>query len=206
VNNLMQKIIDDEYLETDKHTTHSYIQNFYEERFLPYKDDEITLMEIGTSGGWSIRLWYYYFKNASMIYAMDSFKFIDFVNFVQKGEADSTHKAMGYKDIEPPKNIKYVIEDAYTNDAANVIPDCDIIIDDGPHTLDSQLKSVELYLQKVKPGGLFIIEDIASIENQKQIYDKALSLFPNLKYELLDFRQSKGRHDDIMFIATIPKK
>jgi SAM-dependent methyltransferase len=205
VNNLMLKIIEDECLETDKHNTHSYVQNFYEERFLPYKDNEITLLEIGTNRGWSIRLWYYYFKNASMIYAMDTFSYADFVNFLERGEADPTHRAMGYSDISPPQNIKYVIGDAYTRESCNLIPDCDIIIDDGPHSLDSQLKGLELYLSKVKPGGLFVIEDIQSIENQKQIHDKALSLFPNFKYELLDFRESRDRYDDLMFIATIPK-
>ncbi len=205
MNNYMQKILEDEYLETDKHTTHSFVQNFYEERFLSYKDKDITLMEIGTSGGWSIRLWYYYFKNAAMIYAMDSFRFIDFVNFIEKGEADSTHKNMGFKDIEPPKNIKYVICDAYTEDSSNLIPECDIIIDDGPHSLDSQLKCIELYLRKVKSGGLLIIEDIANTENQKLIHEKALSLFPDYKYELLDFRETKGQYNDLMFIATVQK-
>lgn len=202
----MKKILEEEYLETDKHTTHSYVQNFYEERFLSYKDKDITLMEIGTSGGWSTRLWYHYFKNAAMIYAMDSFQFIDFVNFIEKGEADSTHKNMGFKDIEPPKNIKYVICDAYTEESSNLIPECDIIIDDGPHSLDSQLKCVELYLRKVKSGGLFIIEDITNTENQKLIHEKALSLFPDYKYELLDFRETKGRYDDLMFVATVQKQ
>lgn len=199
----MQEIIDREYLETDKHSTHSYIENFYEKNFLPYRNKKITLAEIGTSGGWSIRLWYYYFEKANMIYALDCFSFIDFQNFIEKGEPDSTHMNMGYKAIEPPKNIKYIIGDAYSTDICNLIPNCDIIIDDGPHSLESQLKSVELYLPKVNPGGLFIIEDISSVENQKQIHEKALSIFPHFKYEVLDFRETKQRYDDLMFIARV---
>ena len=36
----------------------------------------------------------------------------------------------------------------------------DIIIDDGPHSLESQLKFIDLYYPKTNLGGVVIIEDI----------------------------------------------
>ena len=37
----------------------------------------------------------------------------------------------------------------------------DILIDDGPHTLQSHQKLLELYLPKMNKGGYVIIEDIS---------------------------------------------
>ena len=52
------------FLETDKNTDHSYIEHFYENAFLKYRDKNITLLEIGARTGSSCFLWNQYFKNS----------------------------------------------------------------------------------------------------------------------------------------------
>jgi hypothetical protein len=58
------------FSETDKNTDHSYIEHFYENAFLKYKDKNITLLEIGARTGASCFLWNQYFKNG-IIYGID---------------------------------------------------------------------------------------------------------------------------------------
>ena len=38
----------------------------------------------------------------------------------------------------------------------------DIVIDDGPHTLESMIKFIQLYSQVMKKDGILVIEDIQS--------------------------------------------
>jgi FkbM family methyltransferase len=79
----------------------------------------------------------------------------------------------------------------------------DIVIDDGPHSLESQIFSVKNFSTKVKPGGLFVIEDVADIEYCKQLTEATpLHLRPHI--EILDLRGVKGRSDDILFVIRIP--
>ena len=47
----------------------------------------------------------------------------------------------------------------------------DIVIDDGPHTIESQIYFAANYSDLVKTGGLLIVEDIAGLENAKKIFE-----------------------------------
>lgn len=125
---------------------HSYIENFYGKIFPPRKESTTSLLEIGIAGGGSLWLWEKYFLNAQ-IYAID----VDF------------HM---HKKFEGQPRIHTLVDNAYSYTVTNKILDrqFDIIIDDGPHTLESQIFFIKKYLPKVAPGGLFIIEDIASNE------------------------------------------
>jgi hypothetical protein len=52
---------------TDKGSSHSYIQNFYEDEFKKYQDKDINFLEIGIMSGGCFLLWSEYFKNAKNI-------------------------------------------------------------------------------------------------------------------------------------------
>ena len=41
----------------------------------------------------------------------------------------------------------------------------DMILDDGQHFIDHQLKSFDILFKNVKPGGYYIIEDISHIDD-----------------------------------------
>lgn len=170
---------------TDKNTGHSYISHFYEEAFLPYKDKKISLLEIGIARGDSLLLWNEYFQNSDTIVGLD--------NHDQISLAVRNHQ-----------KIKKIFANAYSKEIADMLPSFDIIIDDGPHSITSQCISIELYLPKVNPGGIFIIEDIQSNEH----IDVLKNMLPeNLKNNcsFIDLRNIKNRKDDMMFVVKIPK-
>ena len=97
--------------------------------------------------------------------------------------------------------------DAYDKNFSDTFDKFDIIIDDGPHTLDSQLKSIELYLPKLKKDGIFIIEDVQNFKFFDTLTDKYKivcdSIDNEIEYvvEYIDLRDKKGRWDDLLFLV-----
>jgi cephalosporin hydroxylase len=162
---------------TDKEFRHKYCSDYYDRLMPYYQNKEITLLEIGTGHGGSLILWKDYFPKAT-IYGVDV--------------TDMTHPS-----IKQHQQIKTLIGNAYNKSFADTLPDFDIAIDDGPHTLDSFLSFLDLYLPKVKTGGLLVIEDIPSINHIQSLIPK----IGNLKYEVIDTRKETGLHDNISFIV-----
>jgi hypothetical protein len=75
----------------------------------------------------------------------------------------------------------------------------DVIIDDGPHTLDSMIQCIKLYLPLLSEHGVLIIEDIQDFkwitELHKVVPDE---LKPFIRVH--DLRANKNRYDDILFV------
>lgn len=169
---------------TDKNTAHCYIDMFYNTEFKRFKNKSCVLVEIGVLYGGSIRLWNSYFDNC-VIYAADCSVYSE--NFVEY--------------VKQNQNITYIVGNAYTEDFCNHIPEYDILIDDGPHTEDSQIICLDLYLSKMKSGGIFIIEDIQNIDIAYNLKSHVEKHFSTYIAEILDLREVKGRYDDIMLIV-----
>ena len=70
----------------------------------------------------------------------------------------------------------------------------DIIIDDGSHILEDQVLSLIWLWPKLKPGGVYIIEDIQQIDFAKY--------FAQLHGLTLDRRHIKRRGDDILVVLS----
>jgi predicted O-methyltransferase YrrM len=120
---------------TDKATWHDYL-NFYEEH-LPGRDFAGKLLEIGIRDGSSLRMWHEYYPNAKII-GIDVEKYdwtIDGVIMAVMDGTDSSQLAH--------------------------LGSFDIIIDDGSHfTADQQASFEWLYYHQLKPGGIYILEDL----------------------------------------------
>ena len=171
---------------TDKNTAHSYISHFYEDAFLTYRENPISLLEIGIARGDSLLLWDKYFINNTFICGLDNYEMISL-------------------EVRNHPKIKKLFTDAYSQHVANMLPSFDIIIDDGPHSLESQQKSIELYLSKVNPGGIFIIEDIQQ-ENSIDILKSVVPEKFKSYCQFIDLRSIKTRRDDMMFVINVPKE
>jgi SAM-dependent methyltransferase len=134
---------------TDKEYNHLYLSRVYGplfEQFKPIKK----LLEIGIGGGCSAELWLKYLT-PNLIIAIDTDK--DF-----------------YEHLENRKlaNVKLLFGDAYSRAIHRLWPtDLDIIIDDGPHAYWSLKAAARIFLSKLRPGGVLVIEDIPSIETVK---------------------------------------
>lgn len=165
---------------TDKESYHCYLSGYYSEAFENFNCKN--LLEIGINYGGSLRLWHDHFKN-SKIYGLDI-------------------------DIEPskaflPQTDRIIIKkiDAYSQQAIEYLSNIrfDIIIDDGPHTMDSLVYVVHHYPKLLSDNGILILEDIQSISWIEKL---AQQLSSEYRYMVKDLRAIKNRYDDILMIIS----
>jgi autotransporter strand-loop-strand O-heptosyltransferase len=132
------KYISDKY-ECDKTSRHEY-HKVYDEILHPISDEEFNLFEIGIDRGKSVNVWRDYLKRAK-IYGLD-------VN--QEWSHDRGRIFKG--------------DQSNINDLQNVVNSlgsCRIIIDDGSHNPEHQIKSFYfLFKNLLESGGYYVIEDI----------------------------------------------
>ena len=174
---------------TDKNTVHSYLE-LYQHLFNNKQLTAKNILEIGIDRGGSIKLWSDFFINAT-IYGLDIMNIDDICD-----------------DIKNIHNIKlYSSYDAYDPITFNNVflksnIKFDVLIDDGPHTLESMILFIQLYSQINTDDGILIIEDVQSID---WINDLINAVPENLKsyIKYYDLRKNKNRYDDIIF--TIDK-
>lgn len=179
---------------TDKASPHSYIQNFYEKEFSKYQNKNIDFLEIGIMSGGCFLLWKEYFKNANSLIGVDC-----------------TDRFLHPK-CKEIGGVKFIFNDAYSLEFSETLSTFDIIIDDGSHIFEDQIKFLELYLPKLNKNGVLIVEDVA----KEQYFDKFVDVCRKLvesdeneyEVECLDFRNSEvhvekgwSPPDDMMFVV-----
>lgn len=171
---------------TDKNSFHSYLDT-YEKILNKYKGKEINILEIGVQHGGSILLWH---------------DFLPLANIIGTDIQNIIHEKI-FDNIEPMR-VRVYLSDAYSDKFISEITrdyyGLDVVIDDGPHTLDSQILCLIKYIPILNQGGTLIIEDIQSIENLYLLKSIANQIgYKNV--EAVDIRHIKNRYDDLMLIA-----
>ena len=128
---------------TDKQYPKKYLQYVYNPILHKLNRTKI-LIEIGVRTGASLALWAKAFPEAQII-GLD--------NLEINPELHSNY-------LNFP-NIKYIIIDAYSQEALDALPEkIDIIIDDGPHSLTSQIFTATKYISLLSLDGMLLIEDV----------------------------------------------
>lgn len=176
---LIEIITQNDYInkyKTDKESRHQYCTSYYDQIFFNLKDKKLNILEIGIKNGSSLVLWNEYFKN-SIIYGIDNSDLIG-----------------NRLDVYP--RIKTIIQDAYRKELTNHLPLFDVIIDDGPHTLESQIKFINNYFKKLNKNGKLIIEDILGNHNLNELLKEANKFSSNVK--VLDLRSKTKTEDSII--------
>lgn len=149
----------------------------YDKLFESYKNKHINFLEIGLNFGGNIAICSEYFSNIKH-YG------IDIADYIKIDKSLFTF----YKGSFDDKNIiKQVSERQY-----------DIILEDGSHYLEHQLKSIDIYLPMLKSDGVMIIEDIQDINHLPSIYEK-IDTDKYFAYTV-DLRFNKNRWDDIIVV------
>jgi hypothetical protein len=183
----LEQIVDN--TRTDKNTTHSYLP-LYESLFQNTKETAQNILEIGIQNGGSIKLWRDYFINAT-IYGLDIIHTDQLPDDIKNDKniilhtSTNAYDSQFFQETFLNKNLKF-----------------DLLVDDGPHTLESMKQFINLYSQVLADDGILIIEDIQCFE----WIDILKSVVPDHFKEFIkiyDLRNVKGRYDDIIF--TIQK-
>lgn len=179
--------IDNSY--TDKNTTHSYLP-LYNCLLEPLRETATNVLEVGIGdfdkkNGGSLLMWRKYFTKA-IIYGLDILP--------QTRVLDEL--------IEDDTVILYTETNAYDkNLISNKFKDkrFDFLIDDGPHTLDSQIEFIKLYSPLLSDNGILIVEDVQCIHHLRKLeHVTPENLKPYIK--TYDLRNNKKRYDDIVFV------
>jgi hypothetical protein len=115
----------------------------YDRHFSKYRNKEITILEIGVYQGGSLQMWRDYFGPKAKIYGID-------IN-------------PRCKELEE-ENIEIFIgsqsDRNFLASIRNKIPQIDILIDDGGHTMRQQIVSFEELFYHVKNDGIYLCEDL----------------------------------------------
>ena len=182
--NDLQKLLNNN--KSDKNTRHSYLP-LYQSLLENKKESAKNVLEIGIDRGGSIKMWDDYFDNAN-IYAVDIMDYEKVWNDIKNNDSIILHTST----------------DAYSQDCIdknfNGIR-FDFILDDGPHTLESMIDCLKLYLPLLTNDGILIIEDVQKIE----WFD---TLAKEVPYRLqkciqtFDLRKNKNRYDDLVFVVN----
>ena len=161
----------------DKGTAHTYI-NEYSKLLEDYRGGS-SVLEIGVHTGLSLKMWSEYFTD-SQIYGID----ISDRNFMKGLKEDGGFTIFIGDATQPnildcfPTNLKF-----------------DVIIDDGSHKLKHQVNSFNIFKKRMNSNGLYIIEDIESIDTSIDTFN---SMHSNC--EIIDNRKIKNRSDDVLVI------
>jgi polysaccharide deacetylase 2 family uncharacterized protein YibQ len=176
-------ILNEKKYRTDKHTDHHYIQQFYDEAFLSFRESNLNFLEIGVWNGESMKLWADYFINAKNIVGVDVF----IRTPMQKVKENlSKHKTT----LHQLNSVNCSIEEF--NNFSKLYPEgFDIIIDDGSHVFNDQITTYNKFKLLMKKGGIYIIEDMGNeSESTREAFKK---LIPEINI----FLSHGGRHNSL---------
>ncbi len=177
---------------TDKNTTHSYLE-LYNTLLTRMRTTATNVLEVGIGNfgpknGGSLKLWRDYFTKAQ-VYGLDIIP---------------RHMVLDEL-LDDPRVVLYTQTNAYDPEFVDKTfkeMRFDFMLDDGPHTLESMLKFIELYADLLTDDGILIIEDVQSID-WVSFFEIQTPEHLKKYIRVYDLREIKGRYDDIVF--TIDK-
>jgi cephalosporin hydroxylase len=162
---------------TDKASSHAY-DHFYP-AFLSYllkkNQEDIHILEVGTSLGGSLRCWMELFPKAH-------FYGIDWdLSFMEKDVAEDPRVQLVQCSQQDPR-------------VATLFGDVrfDLIIDDASHQVADQVATFHMLKDRVSVDGKYVIEDVYP----EHVYPEA---FKN-EFDDIDLRPLKNRGDDRLFV------
>lgn len=162
---------------------HKWLHYFeiYNRHLAKFVDKDVHVMEIGIYSGGSLRMWRSYFGPRARITGMD----------VEPGckMYENEHTKIVIGDQQDRSFWKKFWADS---------PPVDVIIDDGGHTSEQQRVTLEECLLHLRPGGVFICEDIHTVHKRFASYLGGLTNALNA----MDPDPSSTREGETSILAT----
>lgn len=171
----------------DKGGIHTYLET-YDRLFAPFRHG-CAMMEIGLAMGDSLKLWREYFTDSNIIGVDISIVFRhDYLNGI-----DNNGNMNAFWEVDATNEVILDFIKAFKDTRMNLT--CfDIIIDDGSHMEADQIKTFNMLKSKMNPGGVYIIEDILAIDQNRHKFE---ALHDNC--EIIDMRHT-GRFDNVLIV------
>ena len=117
----------------------------YDRIFSPYRDQPISLLEIGVQNGGSLEIWSQYFESAQRFVGCD---------------INPDCAKLRYED----SRISVIVGDATSDETRKKVlqqsASFDVVIEDGSHTSRDIVKAFEKYFPILSEGGVFVAEDL----------------------------------------------
>jgi hypothetical protein len=130
----------------------------YDRHFRKFRGQEVRVLEIGVYGGGSLDMWRDYFGPRAMIYGVDI--------------------EPRCRDFEDDR-IKIFIGDQgdrlFWRDFCQKVPALDVVIDDGAHLYEQQIVTFKQLVPFLKPGGIYLCEDVHRAYNYFASYIHGLA-------------------------------
>ncbi|MBI3440938.1 MAG: class I SAM-dependent methyltransferase, partial [Proteobacteria bacterium] len=117
----------------------------YDRLLAPLRERPVTLVEVGVQNGGSLEIWPRYFPNGTAFIGCD---------------IDPKCAALSYDDARISVIVGNINSDAASQAILARAQSWDIFIDDGSHTSHDIIISFCNYFRFLKPGGLYIVEDL----------------------------------------------
>lgn len=132
-----------------RHNSNRYIEKWahyfdiYDRHFSRFRNKDVVVLEIGVDQGGSLQMWKNYFGESAKIFG------IDINPRCKELEEDNIKILIG---SQSDRNFLKTVKEQ--------IPQIDILIDDGGHTMLQQIVSYEELFQLVKEEGVYLCEDL----------------------------------------------
>lgn len=163
-------------------TLHSYTPIF-SNLFSNLRDKEVSMLSLGYGNGSEANIWLEYFSDLTLTGIENNIKL----------QQESTIK-----------EVNLIYKDILLEETANSITSTfDIILHDFPSSFIHYITSINLYSEKLKEGGMFVLQDIYDIDINRESYKNHIES-KGLTFEVYDLRDIKGRFDDVLIVGRKP--
>ncbi len=125
----------------------------YDRHLSRFVGKPVVIIEVGVFAGGSLELWRQYFGEQCRVVGIDI-------------QEECREYANGYTDIL----IGDQADRSFWADVRSRYPVVDIVIDDGGHQADQQIVTLEEILPHLRPGGVYLCEDILKKFNEFSAY------------------------------------
>lgn len=125
----------------------------YERHFARFRGHEVHVLEIGIYSGGSLEMWQNYFGPGCKIYG------VDIEPRCKAYETESVRVFLGDQ-----------ADRIFWKRFRKEVPALDIVIDDGGHIPSQQIVSLEELLPHLRPGGVYVCEDVDQAFNEFAAY------------------------------------
>lgn len=115
----------------------------YDRHFSRFRGRDVHILEIGIYSGGSLEMWRSYFGPQSRIYG------VDIEPSCKAYESESVSVFIGDQ-----------ADRSFWQRVRQDLPDLDVVIDDGGHIPEQQIVTLEELLPHLRPGGIYLCEDV----------------------------------------------